>query len=137
MHPPTGPHANELSLGPHTSRSEGSADHGTIGGPQERRPKSGRPPLLHHPAVPAPNPPGLAEPAGPHPADQSRADPTQGAAAGDAGPEPDEDTVHVIGQWHYAERGHSPGEAAFARTIGEDFAENRLVWRLVRSTCDD
>jgi hypothetical protein len=51
--------------------------------------------------------------------------------------EPDEDTVLVIGQWHYAGRGHSPGEAAFARAIAEDIAENRRIWRLVRSTLDE
>jgi hypothetical protein len=41
----------------------------------------------------------------------------------------DEETVFIVGQWQYIGRGHSPGEAIFARTIAHDLSENR---RLVR-----
>jgi hypothetical protein len=42
------------------------------------------------------------------------------------------DTVLVVGYWRYTGRGHTPGEAVFARTIAEDCAESRLIWRQVR-----
>jgi hypothetical protein len=47
-----------------------------------------------------------------------------------------EDTVLVVGQWRYAGCGHSPGEAIFARTIADDFAEARHIWRQVRQDDD-
>jgi hypothetical protein len=52
------------------------------------------------------------------------------------------DTVLVIGSWAYVGRGHSAGEAIFARTIAEDMAENRRIARQVRDNgewqaCDD
>ena len=62
---------------------------------------------------------------------------TPEAALAGPGAQPDNDAVLVIGQWYYAGRGHTPGEAAFARTIAEDIAENRRIWRLVTSTFDD
>jgi hypothetical protein len=48
-----------------------------------------------------------------------------------------EDTILVIGQWQYRGRGHSPGEAIYARTIAEDLAESRrIARRLVTSDID-
>jgi hypothetical protein len=41
----------------------------------------------------------------------------------------DEHTILVIGQWQYRGRGHSPGEAIYARTIADDLAENRRMAR--------
>jgi hypothetical protein len=41
----------------------------------------------------------------------------------------DEETVLVIGQWHYIGRGHSPGEAIYARTIAHDLTESRRIAR--------
>jgi hypothetical protein len=38
---------------------------------------------------------------------------------------PDDDTVLLLGHWRYAARGHSPGEALFARTIAQEIADNR------------
>jgi hypothetical protein len=46
--------------------------------------------------------------------------------------DPGEDTVLVIGSWGYVGRGHSAGEAIFARTIAEDMAENRRIARQFR-----
>jgi hypothetical protein len=47
-------------------------------------------------------------------------------------PEPGEETILVMGQWQYTGRGHSPGEAIYARTIAQDVAENRRLRRLCR-----
>ena len=41
----------------------------------------------------------------------------------------DEDTILVLGHWQYIGRGHSPGEAIYARTIATDLAENRRFSR--------
>jgi hypothetical protein len=41
----------------------------------------------------------------------------------------DEGTVLVIGSWGYVGRGHSAGEAVFARTIAQDMAEDRRIAR--------
>jgi hypothetical protein len=41
----------------------------------------------------------------------------------------DEETVLIIGQWQYIGRGHSPGEAIYARTIAHDLAESRRIAR--------
>jgi hypothetical protein len=43
----------------------------------------------------------------------------------------EDETILVIGNWQYIGRGHSPGEAVFARTIADDLAENRRALRLV------
>jgi hypothetical protein len=45
----------------------------------------------------------------------------------------DGDTILVIGQWQYRGRGHSPGQSIFARIIASDLAEDRRIWREVRS----
>jgi hypothetical protein len=45
--------------------------------------------------------------------------------------EGESETVLVLGQWQYIGRGHSPGEAIYARTIAEDVAENRRIARQV------
>jgi hypothetical protein len=37
----------------------------------------------------------------------------------------DDETVLVLGHWRYAGRGHSPGEAIFARTVAQDIVDNR------------
>jgi hypothetical protein len=44
----------------------------------------------------------------------------------------DRDTVLVVGQWWYRGRGHSPGEAIYARTIADDLAKNRSICRHFR-----
>jgi hypothetical protein len=44
----------------------------------------------------------------------------------------DEETVLVLGHWQYIGRGHSPGEAIFARTIAHDISENRRLVRHLR-----
>ena len=44
----------------------------------------------------------------------------------------DEETVLIIGHWQYIGRGHSPGEAIFARTIAHDIFENRRLVRHIR-----
>jgi hypothetical protein len=41
----------------------------------------------------------------------------------------DDGTVLVLGHWRYAGRGHSAGQALFAKTIAEDIAENRRIAR--------
>jgi hypothetical protein len=41
----------------------------------------------------------------------------------------DEETVLIVGQWQCIGRGHSPGEAIFARTIAHDLSENRRLAR--------
>jgi hypothetical protein len=41
----------------------------------------------------------------------------------------EEETVLVIGYWQYIGRGHSPGEAIYARTIAREMAENRQAAR--------
>jgi hypothetical protein len=42
----------------------------------------------------------------------------------------DEDTILVLGHWQYVGRGHSPGEAAYARTISHDLVEvRRIAWQ--------
>jgi hypothetical protein len=46
----------------------------------------------------------------------------------------DEEPILVIGQWQYIGRGHSPGEAIYARTIGHDLMESR---RIARQMADD
>jgi hypothetical protein len=43
-----------------------------------------------------------------------------------------EDSVLVIGSWGYVDRGHSAGEAIFARTIAQEMAENRRIARQSR-----
>jgi hypothetical protein len=43
--------------------------------------------------------------------------------------ETEEETILVVGQWHYIGRGYSPGEAIFARTIAHDLADNRRICR--------
>jgi hypothetical protein len=43
-----------------------------------------------------------------------------------------EESVLVIGSWGYVGRGHSAGEAIFARTIAHDLAENRRIYHQVR-----
>jgi hypothetical protein len=43
-------------------------------------------------------------------------------------------TSLVMGDWQYIGRGHSPGEAIYARTIADDLAENRRALRQVLST---
>ncbi len=40
-----------------------------------------------------------------------------------------EGTVLVLGHWRYAGRGHTPGQAVFARTIAEDLVEGRRAAR--------
>jgi hypothetical protein len=41
----------------------------------------------------------------------------------------EEETILVVGHWQYRGRGHSPGEAVYARTIARDIAENRVIAR--------
>jgi hypothetical protein len=41
----------------------------------------------------------------------------------------EDDTILVLGTWQYIGRGHSPGEAIYARTIAHDLAENRRLAR--------
>jgi hypothetical protein len=41
-------------------------------------------------------------------------------------------TILVLGHWQYCGRGHSPGEAIYARTIASDLAENRRLSRWVQ-----
>jgi hypothetical protein len=41
----------------------------------------------------------------------------------------DENSVLVIRHWRYAGRGHSTGQAVFARSIAEDIADNRRIAR--------
>ena len=45
----------------------------------------------------------------------------------------DQESILVVGQWQYIGRGHSPGEAIYARTIAHDLAENRRIRRQIRS----
>jgi hypothetical protein len=40
-----------------------------------------------------------------------------------------EDTILVLGHWQYVGRGHSPGEARYARTISDDLMEARRTGR--------
>ena len=40
----------------------------------------------------------------------------------------------VVGNWNYTGRGHSIGEAIFARTVASDHAELRRIWRQVRQS---
>ena len=49
----------------------------------------------------------------------------------------DEATILVVGQWQYRGRGHSPGEALYARAIACDLAENRRLCRQMKGTSDD
>jgi hypothetical protein len=42
---------------------------------------------------------------------------------------PDENSVLVVGNWCYAGRGHTPGQAVYARTIARDLAESRRISR--------
>jgi hypothetical protein len=42
-----------------------------------------------------------------------------------------EETILVTAQWQYIGRGHSPGEAIYARTIAHDLAENRRIARQI------
>jgi hypothetical protein len=44
-----------------------------------------------------------------------------------------DETILVIGEWQYIGRGHSPGEAIFARTIARDLSENRRLTHHIRS----
>ena len=44
-----------------------------------------------------------------------------------------EETILVLGQWQYYGRGHTPGEAIYARTIANDLAESRRIARQFRS----
>jgi hypothetical protein len=46
----------------------------------------------------------------------------------------DEETILVVGHWQYIGRGHSPGEALYARTIAHDVAENRRIARQMVSS---
>ena len=43
----------------------------------------------------------------------------------------DVSTVVVLGHWRYAGRGHSPGQALFARTIAQDIIDSRRIARMV------
>jgi hypothetical protein len=45
----------------------------------------------------------------------------------------EQETILVRGQWLYRGRGHSPGEAIYARTIADDITENRRIARFVRA----
>jgi len=47
-----------------------------------------------------------------------------------------EETILVVGHWHYTGRGHSPGEVIYARTIAHDLAESRTIPRRVRDLED-
>jgi hypothetical protein len=47
-----------------------------------------------------------------------------------------EQTVLLMGHWQYIGRGHSPGEAIFARTTAGDLAENRRVCRRISQDDD-
>jgi hypothetical protein len=40
-----------------------------------------------------------------------------------------DNTLLLLGHWRYAGRGHSPGEALFARTIAAELADNRRLAR--------
>jgi hypothetical protein len=42
----------------------------------------------------------------------------------------DGETILVLGHWQYIGRGHSPGEAIYARTIADDLAQSRAAARL-------
>ncbi len=44
----------------------------------------------------------------------------------------DDDVVLVIGEWRYLGRGHSPAQALFAKTVRDDLAESRRIWRQLR-----
>jgi hypothetical protein len=44
----------------------------------------------------------------------------------------DDDTVLVVGHWLYAGRGNFPGQAVYTKTIANDIAENRRIWRQIR-----
>jgi len=46
--------------------------------------------------------------------------------------EEQEETILVLGQWQYYGRGHSLGEAIYAKTIAQDLAESRRLGRLMR-----
>jgi hypothetical protein len=39
------------------------------------------------------------------------------------------DVVLIVGNWTFAGRGHSPGEAIYARTIANDLANSRCIAR--------
>ncbi len=41
----------------------------------------------------------------------------------------EDETILVVGHWQYIGRGHSPGEAIYARTIAHDLAESRRLAR--------
>jgi hypothetical protein len=47
---------------------------------------------------------------------------------------PDAIVSQVMGHWQYIGRGHSPGEAIYARTIAADLAENRRLCHHVATT---
>lgn len=49
--------------------------------------------------------------------------------------DPDAETVLTAGHWQYLGRGHTAGQALYARTIAADMAEARRLARLAR--CDD
>jgi hypothetical protein len=44
--------------------------------------------------------------------------------------DPDAQTVPTVGHWQYLGRGHTAGQALYARTIAEDLAEDRRLARL-------
>jgi hypothetical protein len=44
--------------------------------------------------------------------------------------DPDTETVLTVGHWQYLGRGHTAGQALYARTIAEDLAEERRLARL-------
>ena len=50
---------------------------------------------------------------------------------GQDGLDPDyyDDAVLIIGRWRYVGRGHTPGEAIFARTVADDLAVSRRLYR--------
>jgi hypothetical protein len=54
----------------------------------------------------------------------------------DMGVAASEETILVVGHWHYTGRGHSPGEVIYARTIAHDLAESRTIPRRVRDLED-
>jgi hypothetical protein len=41
----------------------------------------------------------------------------------------EEETILLLGNWQYIGRGHSPGEAVYARSIAHDLAECRRAAR--------
>lgn len=44
--------------------------------------------------------------------------------------DPDDQNLLMVGTWRYLGRGHTPGQALYARTIAEDLVEERLLARL-------